>query len=72
MEEESSYPFSGDRFLDGVENYPLYKAMVNHNQERVKARGGGEVSNEVTRELLKWARSVGFDWGEWRDGGVCI
>ena len=61
MEEEGSYPFGGDRFLGGAENYPLCKAMIDHDQERVKARGGGEVSDEVTRDLLEWARSMRFD-----------
>ena len=34
-EKEGCYPFSSDGFLGGAENYPLCKAMVNHNQERV-------------------------------------
>ena len=37
MEEKGNYPFGGDCFLGGAENYPLYKAMVDHDQERVKA-----------------------------------
>ena len=48
VEEESGYPFSGDRFLSGAENYPLCKAMVDHDQQGVKARGGREVSDQVT------------------------
>ena len=32
VEEKSGYPFSGDGFLCGAENYPLCKAMVDHNQ----------------------------------------
>ena len=45
MEEKGGDPFGGDGFLSGAENYPLRKAMVYHDQERVKARGGGEVGD---------------------------
>ena len=31
MEEESSYPLGDDGFLSGAENYPICKAMVDHN-----------------------------------------
>ena len=48
MEKESCYPLSSDGFLGGAENYFLCKAMVNHNQKRVKTRRGGEVGDEVT------------------------
>ena len=34
-----------DGFLGGAENYSLYKAMVDHNQQRIKARGNREVSD---------------------------
>ena len=57
VEEEGGYPLSGDRFLGGAENYPLSKAMVDHNQQRVKAKGNREVSDEVTGDLLERARS---------------
>ena len=43
MEKEGSDSFSGDGFLCGAENYPLSKAMVDHDQERVEAGRGGEV-----------------------------
>ena len=36
MEEQECDPFSGNGFLGGAENYPLSKAMVNHDQKRVK------------------------------------
>ena len=72
MEEKGDYPFGGDRFLSGAENYPLHKAMVNHDQQRIKAKGGGEIGDEVTRDLLEGARGVGLDWSERGDGGVCV
>ena len=72
MEEKSSYPFCGDRFLSGAENYPLCKAMVDHDQQRIEARGKGKVGDQVAGDLLEGARSVGLNWDEWGDGGVCI
>ena len=72
MEKEGSDPFSSDCFLSGAENYPLRKAMVDHDQQRVKAGGGGEVGDEVTGDLLEGARCVGHNWCKWRDGGVCV
>ena len=32
VEEKGSYPFSSDHFLSGAEDYPLCKAMVDHDQ----------------------------------------
>ena len=31
VEKETGYPFSSDCFLSRAENYPLHKAMVNHD-----------------------------------------
>ena len=31
VKKEGDYPLSGDGFLSGAENYPLHKAMVDHN-----------------------------------------
>ena len=39
VEKESGDLFCNDCFLGGTENYPLYKPMVDHEQEGVKARG---------------------------------
>ena len=72
VEEKGSHPFSGDHFLSGAENYPLRKAMVDHDQQRIKARGGGEVSDEVTGDLLEQARGVGLDQSERGDSGVRV
>ena len=72
MEEEDSYLLSSNGFLCGAENYPLCKAMVNHDQERVKARGSREVGDEVTRDLLEGARGMGLNWGKQKNGGVCV
>ena len=32
MEKEDGYPFDDDGFLGGAENYPLHKAIVDHDQ----------------------------------------
>ena len=56
VEKKCGNAFGGDIHLCGTENHPLSKPMVNHNQEGVKASGRGEVSDEVTRDLLEGAR----------------
>ena len=43
-----------DVFGAGSKNYPLCKAMVNHNQQRIMAGGWGEISDEVNRKLSEW------------------
>ena len=46
--------------------------MVDHDQQRVEARGSGEVGDQVTRDLLEGMRRVGLDRGKRGDGGVCV
>jgi len=53
VEEKGGDSFSGDGFLSGAENYPLSKAMVYHDQERIKAGGGGEVGDQIAGDLLE-------------------
>ena len=72
VEKEGGDPFCDDYFLGGTENYPLSKAMVNHNQERVKARGYRQVSDEVARDLLEGSRGKKLDRGERWNGGMGI
>ena len=72
MEKEGSYSLGEDGFLCGVENYPLCKAMVDHNQQRIETRGSGKVSDEVAGDLLEGVRCTGFDQGEQEDGGVHV
>ena len=40
------------------ENYPLTKAMVDHDHDRIKTVDQGKVSNEVDREVLEGARAL--------------
>ena len=72
VEKEYSYPFGGDHFLSGAENYLFSKTMVNHDQQRIETRGGGEVGDEVTGDLLEGARGTGFDQSKWGNGGMCV
>ena len=72
VEEKGGNPFGGDGLLHRAKNYPLSKSMVYHDQERIEARGDGEVSDEIAGDLLEWARSKRFDRGQWRYGGVSV
>ena len=38
----------------GSKDYPLRKAMVNHNHQGIMAGGWGEIGDEVNGELLEW------------------
>ena len=42
-------------------NYPLCKAMVDHDRDRIKSRREREVGDEVNRELFKGERDSGLD-----------
>ena len=35
-------------------DYPLHKAVVNHDHQGIMAGGWGEISDEVNGELLEW------------------
>ena len=41
-------------FGAGSENYPLHKAMVDHDHQGIMAGRWGEISDEVDGELLEW------------------
>ena len=58
--------------LARCKNYPLRKAMVDHNHDRVKPRGRREVGDEVDRELFKGESDGGFDQEERGHNGVRI
>ena len=46
--------------------------MVDHDQERIKAGGDGEIRDKITGNLLKRARGDGFDGREGGHGGVHV
>ena len=58
MKKESGYPFSSDGLFSGAENYPLHKAMVDHDQQGVETGGGRKVHDQVTRDLLEGVKGV--------------
>ena len=58
--------------LARCKNYPLRKAMVDHDHDRIKSRRGREVGDEVNRELFKGERDRGLDREQRRYGGVSI
>ena len=58
--------------LARCKNYPLHKAMVDHDHDRIKARRRREVGNEVNGQLFKRERDVGPDWEQRRDNRVCV
>ena len=47
--------------LARCKNYPLSKAMVDHDHDRIKSSRRREVGDEVNRELFKGERDSGFD-----------
>ena len=62
IEKEDGNPFCNNCFLGRTENYPLSKAMGDHNQERVKARGHWQVGDKITRDLLEGLRGGMVGW----------
>ena len=61
VEKEGGNSLGGDRFLSRAKNHPLSKPMVNHDQERIEARGGREIRDKIAGNLLEGARSDRFD-----------
>ena len=53
-------------------NYPLSKAMVDHDHDRIKSRRGREGGDEVDRELFEGERDTGLDWEQRRCNGVSV
>ena len=63
-EEQGGDSSSIDGFLCRVENYPLSKPMVNHNQKSIKTARKGKVGDEVAGDLLKRAGAQGWNGKE--------
>ena len=72
FEKEFGNSFGVDGFVTRSENDPLRKAMVDHDQQGIKAGGRREAGNKVNRQLLKRAGAGGRQRGEGRDGWVGI
>jgi hypothetical protein len=64
FEEKFGYPFRCDCFQARDNNYPLTKAMVYYDHDRVKTPGGRKVSDEINREESERDSGGGRDWDE--------
>ena len=53
-------------------NYPLHKAMVNHDHDRIKPRRRREVGDEVNGQLFKREGDNGFDREQRWYNRVCV
>jgi hypothetical protein len=47
FEEKFCYAFRGNGFQARSNDYPLRKAVVNHDHNRIKSAGGGEIRDEI-------------------------
>ena len=68
VEKKLGYSCSVHSFDARGKNYPLTKAMVNHNHDRVKTIDQRKVSDEVDREVLEGVRALK---GKGGDGWDC-
>ena len=55
-------PCSVNSLLARCKNYPLHKAMVNHDHDIIKACQWRKIGDEVNRKLLKGESGDGLDW----------
>ena len=62
----------GGGFVARAENYPLRKAMVYHDQNRIEATGQGKIHDEIHRDLLERVGAFGQDRGKWGVGRVSV
>ena len=72
MEEKGCYSFSSDGLSSGTKNHPLSKAMVDHDQKGIKARGEGKIGDKVTRDLLERASAGRANGGERGNSGMGV
>ena len=64
-EEQGGNSSSVDGFLGRAENHPLSKSMVDHDQKSIKTIGKGEVSDQITGDLLEGTGAGGRNREEW-------
>ena len=53
-------------------NYPLRKAMVDHDHDRIKSHRRREVGDEVNGQLFERKGDVGLDWKQRWDNRVHV
>ena len=58
--------------LARCKNYPLSKAMVDHDHDRIKSSRRREVGDEVNGQLFKRKSGRGFDRYERGHNRVCV
>ena len=63
---------SVNSLLARCKNYPLCKAMVDHDHDRIKSRRRREISDEVNVELFKGERDSRLDQEQRRYNRVCV
>ena len=72
MEKEGCDPFGGNGLLGGTKYHPLTKAVVHHNQKRVKPGGKRKVCNKVAGYLAERERTGRGDGGGRGVGRVSV
>ena len=72
FEKEFSDSFGINGFVTRSENDPLQKAVVDHDQQQIKAGGGRQIGDKVNRELLKQAGAGRRQGRKGRGGQVGI
>ena len=61
VEKQLGNSCSVNGLLARCENYPLHKAMVDHDHNRIKACRRREIGDEVNRKLFKGESGGGLD-----------
>ena len=71
-EEELGRSFGINVFCAGAVNYPLCKAMVYHDHDRIISVGIGESRDEIYRYRGEWKGAFDSQRGESGYRGVCV
>ena len=66
------YAGSIDVFGTGSKDYPLCKAMVDHDHQGIMASGWGKIGDEVNGELLEWKRQGRGNGRQWWARGMMV
>ena len=56
VEEKGSNSLGSDGFLRWAKDYPLSKAMVDHDQKGIEAGREGQIGDEIAGKLLERTR----------------
>ena len=72
IKEQLSNSCGVNGLLARCKNYPLCKAMVDHDHDRIKSRRRREIGDEVNGKLLKGESDNGFDGKQRRHNGMRV